>query len=221
VTPVKSEAPSKGSKTRKPKAVASKKSKAPSNHPKYLEMAESAIGALKERNGSSRQAVHKYILAHFNVGHDVKAVNTHLKQALKRGVALGKLRHVKGQGASGSFKLADSKPVAKPAAVKNPKPSVAAKPKVEKKPKKKSVTKPKKAKESPKKAKPSKKKSPKKAVAESVPNVKAEPKPKKEKKATKPKTPSKSPKTAKKAAPKKAKPVSTKKKAPKKAAAKK
>ncbi len=37
-----------------------KKSKTPSNHPKYLDMAISAIGALKERNGSSRQAVHKY-----------------------------------------------------------------------------------------------------------------------------------------------------------------
>jgi histone H1/5 len=39
-----------------------KKSKTPSNHPKYLDMAISAITALKERNGSSRQALHKYYI---------------------------------------------------------------------------------------------------------------------------------------------------------------
>lgn len=41
------------------KASSAKKAKAPSNHPKYVDMAISAIKALKERNGSSRQAVHK------------------------------------------------------------------------------------------------------------------------------------------------------------------
>jgi hypothetical protein len=42
-----------------------KKSKTPSNHPKYLDMAISAITALKERNGSSRQALHKYYIFFF------------------------------------------------------------------------------------------------------------------------------------------------------------
>ncbi|CAG2183752.1 unnamed protein product, partial [Oppiella nova] len=126
----------------------------------YVDMAISAIKALKERNGSSRQAVHKYILGHFSVGTDVKAVNSHLKQALKRGVASGALKHVKGQGASGSFKLAEATAAKKPAAKK---PKAASKPKGEKKAKKASNPKPKKS--SPKKAAKPKKAAAKKAAA--------------------------------------------------------
>jgi hypothetical protein len=37
-----------------------------------------AIAALKERGGSSRQAILKYIMANFNVGKDAKTVNIHL-----------------------------------------------------------------------------------------------------------------------------------------------
>lgn len=84
-------------KAKKPRVTGKKPA---SNKPKYLEMAIAAIAALKERNGSSRQAINKYILSHYNVS-DSKAVNTHLKLALKRGVATGRLKHVKGQGASG------------------------------------------------------------------------------------------------------------------------
>jgi histone H1/5 len=36
--------------------------------PKYSEMVGKAIAALKERGGSSRQAILKYIMANFNVG---------------------------------------------------------------------------------------------------------------------------------------------------------
>jgi histone H1/5 len=202
-----------------------KKSKTPSNHPKYLDMAISAITALKERNGSSRQALHKYILSHFNVGHDPKAVNSHLKMALKRGVATNKLKHVKGQGASGSFKLAE-KATKAPAAKKRKAP---AKPKEKKEKKPKKASNPKKKSASPKKSAKAKKAPAKKATAAAAAapaptpaKAPTAPAPKKEKKAKKVKTPSKpKPKAAKKSPAKKAKPASPKKKAPKKAAAKK
>jgi hypothetical protein len=41
---------------------------------------------LKERGGSSRQAILKYIMANFNVGKDAKTVNVHLKLSLRAGV---------------------------------------------------------------------------------------------------------------------------------------
>merc|ERR1712002_1074646 len=98
-------------------AAAKKKAKAPkkpSTHPKYSVMIAAAIAALKERTGSSRQAILKYIIAHNKVG-DEKTAAVHLKLALKRGVASGALKQVKGVGASGSFKLVKAeKPAAKP-----------------------------------------------------------------------------------------------------------
>ena len=74
-------------------------------HPKYSEMIKQALAALKERGGSSRQAVLKYIMANFNVGRDEASVNTHLKMALKAGVKNSTLKQSKGTGAAGSFKL--------------------------------------------------------------------------------------------------------------------
>ena len=126
-----------------PKKAAAKPKK-PALHPKYSEMVTKAIGALKERGGSSRQAILKYILANFNVGNDSKTVNTHLKLALKSGVKNKSLKQSKGTGASGSFKIGEvpkpvKKKVAKPAK-KAVKPK-AAKPKKATTPKKKAVTK--------------------------------------------------------------------------------
>ncbi|KAM7438342.1 hypothetical protein ABFA07_012154 [Porites harrisoni] len=92
------------------------KPKKPADHPPYSEMIKAAIVALKERGGSSRQAIEKYIKANYKVGE----VGPHLKTALKRGVAGGKLVHTKGVGASGSFKVpkeekkAPKKPAKKP-----------------------------------------------------------------------------------------------------------
>ena len=97
-----------------PKAVKAKKPAAKPTHPKYSEMIAAADTALKERSGSSRQAILKYIIAHNKVG-DEKVAAVHLKMALKRGVASGALKQVKGVGASGSFKLVKAeKPAAKP-----------------------------------------------------------------------------------------------------------
>lgn len=82
------------------KTVAAKKPA--SNHPKYIDMVVEAIKALKERSGSSRIAILKYIIANFDVRDNC---NPHVKLALKRGVITGTLLQPKGVGASGSFKL--------------------------------------------------------------------------------------------------------------------
>merc|ERR1712228_1140830 len=93
-----------------------------------------AIAALKERTGSSRQAIVKYISANYKVG---DSAGTHVKLALKRGVASGALKQVKGAGASGSFKNAEKpKPKAKKPAAKKPAAKKVKKPAAKKTPKK-------------------------------------------------------------------------------------
>ena len=144
-------------------AKKAKKPAKPAEHPKYNEMITAAIGALKERNGSSRQAIVKYIKANYKVK---EIAETHIKLSLKRMVAAGKLNQVKGTGASGSFKLVKAEPKpkkpAKKPVVKKSKPAA-------KKPAAKKAKKPaakKAAKATPKKAKkPAKKSTPKKAAA--------------------------------------------------------
>ena len=64
-------------------------------HPPYLEMVLAAIVKLKERSGSSRQAILKYIISNFKLGVDDKMANVHLKQALKRGINSGVLHNTK------------------------------------------------------------------------------------------------------------------------------
>lgn len=118
-------------KEAKPRA---KKPVKPAEHPKYQDMIAAAITSLKERNGSSRQAISKYIRANYKVGDNV---DTQLKLSLKRGVTAGRLVHTKGVGASGSFKLA--KPV-KPAP--KPRKPAAKKPAAKKPAAKKATTKP-------------------------------------------------------------------------------
>merc|ERR1711884_101635 len=67
-----------------------------------------APAALKERNGSSRQAIVKYVMANYKVGNDQKPVNSRVKMALRNGSAKGVLKHHgKGAGANGSFKVAE------------------------------------------------------------------------------------------------------------------
>ena len=152
--------------------------KKPADHPKYSEMIAAAITALKERTGSSRQAIVKYISANYKVG---DSAGTHVKLALKRGVASGALKQVKGAGASGSFKNVEKakpkakKPAAKKPAAKKVKKAVAKKPAAKKTPKK--AKKPA-AKKTPKKAKkPAAKKPAKKPAAKkSAAKKKATPK---------------------------------------------
>ena len=174
----------------KPKAAKPKKAvkpKAPASHPPYIAMVKAAIAALKERNGSSRQAIVKYVMANYKVGNDQKPVNSRVKMALRNGSAKGVLKHVgKGAGANGSFKVAEKAAKAKKAA--------AAKPKEAKSPKKKPAAKKPAAKKTP----AAKKKTAKKAATAAKPKkAKAAAAPKKA--APKKKSPAKKPakKTAK------------------------
>ena len=135
-----SDSPAKKSAAKKPAA------KKPAEHPKYADMVSAAIAARKERGGSSRRAILKYIMANYKVSSDEKQVNTHVKMALKRGAASGVLKQVKGAGANGSFKLGEKpkapkkKPAKKPAA-KKPVKKPAKKPAAKKTPKKKAAAK--------------------------------------------------------------------------------
>merc|ERR1711990_988173 len=125
----------------KPKKVA--KPKAPAAHPKYSVMIAAAIAALKDRTGSSRQAILKYICANYKV--DAAKAGQHLRMALKAGIKKGTLKMAKESGkGAGKFKLVKvEKPKKVKKAVKPKKP--AAKPK-------KAAAKPKKAAAKPKKA---------------------------------------------------------------------
>ena len=103
----------KGAKGKVSKAAADKKTPvgkikkvkaAASNHPKYSVMIESAIKALKERNGSSRQAILKYIVANYSL--ESKKAAIQLRLSLKRAVAGGSLKMAKESGkGAGCYKL--------------------------------------------------------------------------------------------------------------------
>lgn len=105
------------------------------DHPKYSEMVHQALSSLKERGGSSRQAVLKYIMKNFSVGSDENVVNTHLKMALRAGVKNASLKQSKGSGATGSFRLgeeAKKKPKTSKAAAGKKSPKKAKAPKIRK-----------------------------------------------------------------------------------------
>merc|ERR1711963_786232 len=80
------------------------KPKAPAAHPKYSVMIAAAITALKDRTGSSRQAILKYICANYKV--DASKAGQHLRMALKAGIKKGSLKMAKESGkGAGCFKL--------------------------------------------------------------------------------------------------------------------
>lgn len=118
-----------------------KSPKAPAAHPPYREMIGHAIKDLKERNGSSRQAISKYIKSHYKV--DEKA-DSLLRRSLVAGVKSGNLMQTKGIGASGSFKMApkhSNKPKDLPKPKKSPAPQRPKTPKIIVKTKKPAPTK--------------------------------------------------------------------------------
>jgi len=104
-------------------AAAPKKAAAVPSHPSYKEMITAAITSLKERNGSSRQSLKKYILANYQTGATPAAFTNQFNKALASGVEKGEFSQPK--GASGTVKLAKpaakstaSAPAKKPAAKK-------------------------------------------------------------------------------------------------------
>ena len=192
-------APAATPKKSKASAAASKKPRTKPSHPPTSDMVNNAIKSLKERGGSSLQAIKKYIAANYKA--DAEKLAPFIKKYLKSAVATGALVQPKGKGASGSFKLAAKGEGGKTTATV--KKAAPAKPK-EKKETAKAVA----------KKKPAAKKA--KAASEKKKSV-AKPKtPSKAKKVSKP--PTKKPKSPK---PKKAAVKKQPKASPKKAAAKK
>ncbi|RVE59638.1 hypothetical protein OJAV_G00190470 [Oryzias javanicus] len=186
-----SSAPSKAKKTAKAKKAAS--------HPKYSDMIKAAIVHDASRSGASRQSIQKYVRKNYKVGDNA---DVQIKMALKRLVASGMLRHTKGIGASGSFRLTKPEDAKKSSgkAAASAKPKKVAKPKAAKK-----AAKPKKVSKTPEK--------PKKAPAKKVKKVVKKASPVKAKKA-----PAKKPKAAKAKAKPAKKAAKPKAKTPKKAA---
>merc|ERR1719286_71244 len=91
-------------------------------------MIAAAITSLKDRTGSSRQAILKYICANYKVDAAKAAVQVRL--ALKRGVAKGALKMARASGkGAGSYKLVK---VEKPKKAKKAKKPKAKKPKAKK-----------------------------------------------------------------------------------------
>lgn len=151
-----------------PKKAAAKKPKAKASHPSSNDMIVAAIKNLKDRKGSSSQAIKKYIGANYKV--DIVKMSPFIRKAFKSLLEKKKIVQTKGTGASGSFKLAE-KAVAKKPATKKP----AAKKSAAKKSPKKAAAKKPAAKKSPKKA--AKKPAAKKAPAKKSPAKKAAKKP--------------------------------------------
>ncbi|BES89181.1 Histone H1 [Nesidiocoris tenuis] len=190
--PVKAKSPKK----RGPKP-ASGAAKAKPSHPTTAQMVTTAVSTLKERGGSSLQAIKKYIGATYKV--DTDKLAPFIRKYIKSAVTSGKLVQTKGSGASGSFKLpGDEGKKKKPAAAK---PKAKKPAKVEKKKKKTTPVKakaPKAAKKTKKPPTTPKAPKPKKATAVKVKASAAKPK-----KASPAKKAAKKPATSKKAAPKK------------------
>ncbi|VDM55607.1 unnamed protein product [Angiostrongylus costaricensis] len=96
-----------------------KEAKRALSHPAYSTMIRKAVSELEEKSGSSKAAILKFMLSHYKLGDNIAKINSHLRVALKKAVVKGELKQVKGNGASGSFRLGKKKSVSaakKPAA---------------------------------------------------------------------------------------------------------
>lgn len=108
------------------KAASATKKVAPAPHASYRDMIKDAIVNLKERNGSSRQAIKKYVVANNKIAIASQgAFDAQFNKAIKSGVDKGEFTQPKGP--SGPVKVAkkevDAKPAAKPAAKTAAKPA--------------------------------------------------------------------------------------------------
>lgn len=129
-------APATGSspaaKKSKNTAAISKKPRVKPSHPPTAEMVNNAIKSLKERGGSSLQAIKKYLTSNYKI--DAEKLAPFIKKYLKGAVTTGQLIQTKGKGASGSFKLAAKESGSSKSAAKKVKSTAEKKPKATKKP---------------------------------------------------------------------------------------
>ncbi|KAL2860187.1 hypothetical protein BJX68DRAFT_224429 [Aspergillus pseudodeflectus] len=94
--------------------TAAKKTAAGPTHASYRDMIKVAILNLKERNGSSRQSIKKYVLANNKLAPaSQNAFDSQFNKAIKSGVEKGEFLQPKGP--SGPVKLAKKEAPAKPA----------------------------------------------------------------------------------------------------------
>merc|ERR1712242_452115 len=99
------------------KAPKVKKAAKPAAHPPYANMIVAAIKALKDKKGSSRQAILKYVVANNKVADADKAA-VRVKLALRKLVAAKKVVPAAAAGKKGAKPKA--KKAAKPKAAKKP-----------------------------------------------------------------------------------------------------
>ncbi|XP_077998670.1 sperm-specific protein PHI-2B-like [Glandiceps talaboti] len=174
-----------------------KKTKAVPTHPKTLDMVVEAIKALKDKKGSSVQAIKGYILSHYPTV-SASHLTSSLRRALKAGTESGLLVRPKGStatGVTGRLRVGKlpEKPKKKPATKKAaPKKKVVKKvtdkktpKKVKKTPKKSATKKAGDKKKTPKKAVKSKKATPKKPAIKKIAKKASKPKKPKAKKIAK------------------------------------
>ncbi|XP_054006245.1 histone H1A, sperm-like [Hylaeus anthracinus] len=90
-----------------PKGKSTKVQRTKSSHPPTSEMVNAAIRELKDRKGSSLQAIKKYMTSTYKV--DGEKLAPFIKRYLKSAVTSGAVVQTKGKGASGSFKLSVTK----------------------------------------------------------------------------------------------------------------
>ncbi|KAL1303347.1 hypothetical protein AAFC00_006746 [Neodothiora populina] len=94
---------------KKAAAAPKKAAGAAPTHASYQDMIKEAIMNLKEKGGSSRQAIKKYVLANNNLGGVSDAMlSSHFNKALTRGSETGVFERPKVQGPSGPVKLSSS-----------------------------------------------------------------------------------------------------------------
>ncbi|KAL6237989.1 hypothetical protein BDW75DRAFT_202751 [Aspergillus navahoensis] len=97
--------------------TAAKKAASGPTHTSYRDMIKDAILNLKERNGSSRQSIKKYVLANNKLAPaSQNAFDSQFNKAIKAGVEKGDF--IQPKGTSGPVKLAKKQAPAKPAAKK-------------------------------------------------------------------------------------------------------
>ncbi|KAF7383868.1 hypothetical protein HZH68_014625 [Vespula germanica] len=95
------------SQSRRNMVPKTKKPRSKPTHPRTPDMVTAAIKALKERNGSSLQAIKKYMSTTYKL--DIEKHAPFIRKYLKSAVASGALVQTKGKGAAGSFRLASLK----------------------------------------------------------------------------------------------------------------
>ena len=100
------------------KPAKAKKAAKPAAHPPYASMITAAIKGLKDKKGSSRQAILKYIVGNNKV--DSAKAGVHVKLALRKMVTAKKVvaAAAAGKKGAGSFKLPVKEPKAKKPAAK-------------------------------------------------------------------------------------------------------